>query len=98
MLRPLRDDAAAGCAMRVSRSVQRRPARGGDEPREGDDMKSASIRLGACGIALGLASFAATAGAPRIGKHEIGGQVLGDHGPEAGVWVIAETRDLPTRY
>ncbi len=29
---------------------------------------------------------------------DIGGVVTGPHGPEAGVWVIAETRDLATRY
>ena len=29
---------------------------------------------------------------------DIGGVVTGPHGPEAGVWVIAETRDFPTRY
>jgi hypothetical protein len=28
----------------------------------------------------------------------IGGQVTGARGPEAGVWVIAETTDLPTKY
>jgi len=28
----------------------------------------------------------------------IGGQVTGPNGPEAGVWVIAETTDLPTKY
>jgi hypothetical protein len=28
----------------------------------------------------------------------IGGVVTGPKGPEAGVWVIAETRDLPVRY
>src|ERR1700754_3601204 len=28
----------------------------------------------------------------------IGGQVTGANGPEAGVWVIAETTDLPTKY
>ncbi len=33
-----------------------------------------------------------------VGQHDIGGVVTGPHGPEAGVWVIAETRDLPTRY
>ena len=33
-----------------------------------------------------------------ISGHDIGGQVLGDKGPEAGVWVIAETKDLPTKY
>ena len=33
-----------------------------------------------------------------IDGDDIGGVVAGPHGPEAGVWVIAETRDLPTRY
>ena len=33
-----------------------------------------------------------------IGASDIGGVVAGPHGPEAGVWVIAETRDLPTKY
>ena len=30
--------------------------------------------------------------------NDISGTVTGARGPEAGVWVIAETRDLPTRY
>jgi hypothetical protein len=34
----------------------------------------------------------------RIGADDIGGVVTGAKGPEAGVWVIAETRDLPTKY
>ena len=29
---------------------------------------------------------------------DIGGVVTGPNGPEAGVWVIAETTDLPTKY
>jgi hypothetical protein len=33
-----------------------------------------------------------------IDNDDIGGVVTGPHGREAGVWVIAETRDLPTRY
>jgi hypothetical protein len=33
-----------------------------------------------------------------IKKSDIGGAVKGPHGPEAGVWVIAETHDLATRY
>jgi hypothetical protein len=33
-----------------------------------------------------------------IDADDIGGVVSGPHGREAGVWVIAETRDLPTRY
>jgi hypothetical protein len=46
------------------------------------------------------------AGAPRagsqpaagIGPSDLGGVVTSANGPEAGVWVIAETTDLPTRY
>ena len=33
-----------------------------------------------------------------IDPDDIGGVVTGAGGPEAGVWVIAETRDLPVRY
>jgi hypothetical protein len=33
-----------------------------------------------------------------IDADDIGGVVSGSNGPEAGVWVIAETRDLPVRY
>jgi hypothetical protein len=33
-----------------------------------------------------------------IDGDDIGGIVMGPNGPEAGVWVIAETNDLPTRF
>jgi hypothetical protein len=33
-----------------------------------------------------------------IGDSDIGGVVSGPNGPEAGVWVIAETTDLPTKF
>src|ERR1043166_3827217 len=36
--------------------------------------------------------------APAIDADDIGGVVTGPSGPEAGVWVIAETRELPTRF
>ena len=38
------------------------------------------------------------AAAIAIGEKDIGGVVSGPHGPEAGVWVIAETTELPTRF
>src|SRR5436190_23868139 len=38
------------------------------------------------------------AAAVAIDNDDIGGIVSGPGGPEAGVWVIAETRDLPVRY
>jgi hypothetical protein len=34
----------------------------------------------------------------RIGNNDLGGIVTGPNGPEAGVWVIAETTDLPTKF
>ena len=40
----------------------------------------------------------AAAPAVTIDNDDIGGVVTGPNGPEAGVWVIAETRDLPVRY
>ena len=34
----------------------------------------------------------------QIGAADLGGVVTGARGPEAGVWVIAETTDLPTKF
>src|SRR5258705_380760 len=39
-----------------------------------------------------------SAEAVRVGKDAIGGVVGSTNGPEAGVWVIAETTDLPTKF
>ena len=33
-----------------------------------------------------------------VGQNDLGGIVSGAGGPEAGVWVIAETTDLPTKF
>ena len=33
-----------------------------------------------------------------VGQNDLGGTVSGAGGPEAGVWVIAETTDLPTKF
>src|SRR5262245_39737985 len=54
------------------------------------------------GIALGFrltstAQQPSTAGLT-VDADDIGGVVTGPNGPEAGVWVIAETTDLPTKY
>src|SRR5918996_2400088 len=57
-------------------------------------------------LASGLAVFLAVSNAPtaaqngggvRIDSDDIGGVVTSSKGPEAGVWVTAETTDLPTR-
>src|SRR5262245_29151341 len=47
--------------------------------------------------AAGMAQAQAPA-AVAIDNDDIGGVVRGAGGPEAGVWVVAETRDLPTRF
>jgi hypothetical protein len=65
-------------------------------------MKRAVFRLVA---AIAGAAFLVAApvrlyaqSAVSIDNDDIGGVVTGPKGPEAGVWVIAETRDLPTRF
>jgi hypothetical protein len=58
-------------------------------------------RFAAIALALALASGAASAQQATpvaIDADDIGGIVAGPSGPEAGVWVIAETTDLPTRF
>ena len=53
-------------------------------------------------IALGVVALLAVSlsriGAKQINNDYIHGTVTSSAGPEAGVWVIAETTDLPTRY
>jgi hypothetical protein len=60
------------------------------------------ITIGAACLALFVSFFLATTRAQQpavaIDNDDIGGVVTSTNGPEAGVWVIAETRDLPTRY
>jgi hypothetical protein len=48
-------------------------------------------------VAAILVSGRLVAQAPTVDPDNIGGVVRGPRGPEAGVWVIAETRDLPTK-
>src|SRR5215470_12701768 len=45
-----------------------------------------------------LRSIAQPASVVAIDADDIGGVVTGPHGPEASVWVIAETNDLPTKF
>ena len=64
-----------------------------------------------CSVALGIAAVVLTSAIPAstraqeglavpisVGSNDLGGMVTGSRGPEAGVWVIAETADLPTLY
>ena len=57
-----------------------------------------ALYLGVAALALALAGAPASAQSVAIDNDDIGGVVTGPNGPEAGVWVIAETTDLPTRY
>ena len=70
-------------------------------------MRIASLLYSAGAIAIGAAAYLAAPwthlsaqqrAAIRIDADDIGGTVTSSNGPEAGVWVIAETTDLPTRY
>ncbi len=54
-----------------------------------------AVVIAACASQMGGQSSGA---AVAIDNDDIGGVVTGPHGPEAGVWVIAETRELPTRF
>src|SRR6202521_991262 len=71
-------------------------------------MKATStihIRLAVAGIAILVLAVSPaelngqrnTAGTVSIGGTDLGGVVTSAKGPEAGVWVIAETADLPTK-
>src|SRR5213592_760310 len=50
------------------------------------------------GSAVTLSAQQPARGAVPIDGDDIGGVVTGVNGPEAGVWVIAETTDLPTKF
>ena len=47
---------------------------------------------------IGASAQPAASAAVQVKADEIGGVVMGARGPEAGAWVIAETRDLPTKF
>lgn len=53
---------------------------------------AAVLALGACD------SLSGASGGVEVDADDIGGVVTGPDGPEAGVWVIAETDDLPTAF
>jgi len=63
-----------------------------------------AVSLGIVAFALVLLTTATpslqaqTGAGVHLGGSDIGGVVASAHGPEAGVWVIALTNDLPTKY
>ncbi len=52
----------------------------------------------AAGLQLTTTAQQPAAATVSIDADDLGGVVTGPKGPEAGVWVIAETTDLPTRF
>ena len=64
--------------------------------------KVAFLGMVASGLAVCMLALQPGLGAQQmavaIDDDDIGGVVTGPAGPEAGVWVIAETMDLPTRF
>ena len=65
---------------------------------------SGAVAAAACALLVSGPTACAPAGdgpgdeTVQLDDDDVGGVVTGDQGPEAGVWVIAETRDLPTKY
>src|SRR3979409_2456324 len=64
--------------------------------------KGLYLSVAAIAVAAFLAGASARLDAQQppvsIGTTDLGGVVTGPRGPEAGVWVIAETKDLPTNF
>jgi hypothetical protein len=60
----------------------------------------AGVLVAMCGVTASNRTQAQqpTGGAVRIDNNDIGGLVTGPNGPEAGVWVIATTSELPTKF
>ena len=70
-------------------------------------MRKRSLPQGTAGVGLsvflvaslvGISAFQLPGEAVRVDNDDLGGVVNGPRGPEAGVWVIAETTDLPTKF
>src|SRR5918997_885142 len=57
---------------------------------------ASALLLGGC-VETFTGPLAADA-SPRIGASDLGGRVTSASGVEAGVWVIAETNELPTKF
>src|SRR5713226_1793669 len=87
--------------------VQIAEGQSGKDERSAPMMMKSSLYLSVAAVAIAvvltgstveLAAQQAAATLVAIDSDDIGGVVRGPVGPEAGVWVIAETRDLAVRY
>ncbi len=61
-------------------------------------MAAAGIAVLLAACAAGLSTSPPADSGISIGDKDLGGVVASAQGPEAGVWVIAETTDLPTKF
>src|SRR5262245_29587003 len=63
-------------------------------------MATVAVGVGLIGVVASAITTAQQPGANAVAvdADDIGGIVSGAKGPEAGVWVIAETTELPTRF
>src|SRR5438876_756084 len=61
-------------------------------------IKTFVLWLAAAILAVSLNAQQRPAAEVSIGATDLGGVVTSPGGPEAGVWVIAETTDLPTKF
>src|SRR4051794_11999651 len=101
---------ALRCAARgwVSRSVRNRwrlrsalanVAESAKAQNEESAMNTRRLLLGLSVLSVAaLLAMSPSHSSPQVGANDISGTVSGAKGPEAGVWVIAETRDLPTKF
>lgn len=62
-------------------------------------VRAAALALGAVAVAaLAWGWLQTRPGGQALGADDIAGVLTGPAGPEAGVWIVAETAGLPTRY
>jgi hypothetical protein len=62
-------------------------------------VRRVTLGIGACAVlALALRPHPVATQGIEHGASDLAGVVRGPQGPEAGVWVIAETSDLPTKF
>jgi hypothetical protein len=63
-----------------------------------DKKRSVYFAVTTVAVALALSACLSSPQGSGGGDNDIRGMVSGPNGPEAGVWVIAETNDLPTKF
>jgi hypothetical protein len=60
--------------------------------------RSTMALIGGLALTMAVSSACGSSASVAIDSDDIGGVVTSSEGPEAGVWVVAETMDLPTKF